>query len=392
MASIRARGTGGALLFDFRIHGERIREQTRLPDTRANRQRLRRLLRNIERDIAIGDFRYANYFPGGPNAERVANAQTIAGKCEGGLPTFAEFALLWIQENTPTWKRSHRITVEGAVSRWLAPAFAEKSVNRIDKADLLAFRADMSSRRPALSSSRINKVVGIACAILKEAAERYDFPAPGIGVRALRLPRVDIDPFSLSEVLLVIEHAPKVFQNYYTVRFFTGMRTAEVDGLCWEYVDFGRGLILVRKTIVDGKTETPKTRESARDIEMTPIVRHALELQHKLTNANGKYVFPTEAGTPLDHRNVRDRVWYPLLDRLGLKRRRPYTTRHTAATLMLAAGENPEWIQKQMGHATTEMLFRVCSRYVPNLTRQDGSAFARLISLHETKKITSETE
>jgi len=26
-----------------------------------------------------------------------------------------------------------------------------------------------------------------------------------------------------------------------------------------------------------------------------------------------------------------------------------------------------------MGHANTEMLFRVYSRFVPNLTRQDGS-------------------
>jgi integrase len=32
-----------------------------------------------------------------------------------------------------------------------------------------------------------------------------------------------------------------------------------------------------------------------------------------------------------------------------------------------------------MGHTTSEMLFRVYSRYVPNLTRQDGSAFERLL-------------
>ena len=47
---------------------------------------------------------------------------------------------------------------------------------------------------------------------------------------------------------------------------------------------------------------------------------------------------------------------------------------------MLASGENPEWIARQMGHTTTEMLFRVYSRFVPNLTRQDGSAFERLLT------------
>ena len=35
-----------------------------------------------------------------------------------------------------------------------------------------------------------------------------------------------------------------------------------------------------------------------------------------------------------------------------------------------------------MGHTSTEMLFRVYSRYVPNLTRRDGSAMERLLAQH----------
>ncbi len=61
------------------------------------------------------------------------------------------------------------------------------------------------------------------------------------------------------------------------------------------------------------------------------------------------------------------RVWHPILRFLGLKSRRAYQTRHTAATLWLSAGENPEWIARQLGHSTTEMLFRVYSRYIPML-------------------------
>jgi integrase len=48
--------------------------------------------------------------------------------------------------------------------------------------------------------------------------------------------------------------------------------------------------------------------------------------------------------------------------------------------LWLASGESPQWIADQLGHTTTEMLFRVYARYVPNLTRRDGSAFERLIT------------
>jgi integrase len=54
--------------------------------------------------------------------------------------------------------------------------------------------------------------------------------------------------------------------------------------------------------------------------------------------------------------------------------------RHTAATLWLASGEAPEWVARQLGHSSTQMLFTVYSRFVPNMTRQDGSAIDRLLA------------
>ncbi len=71
---------------------------------------------------------------------------------------------------------------------------------------------------------------------------------------------------------------------------------------------------------------------------------------------------------------------YPILRFLGLEKRKPYQTRHTAATLWLASGESPEWIARQLGHTSTNMLFRVYSRYIPNASRQDGTAFERLLA------------
>lgn len=44
-----------------------------------------------------------------------------------------------------------------------------------------------------------------------------------------------------------------------------------------------------------------------------------------------------------------------------------------------------------MGHTTTEMLFRVYSRYVPNLTRRDGSAFENLLLAHMKTEVLDET-
>ena len=57
-----------------------------------------------------------------------------------------------------------------------------------------------------------------------------------------------------------------------------------------------------------------------------------------------------------------------------------FEMRHRAARLWLASGEAPEWVARQLGHSSTQMLFSVYSRFVPNMTRQDGSAIDRLLA------------
>lgn len=248
----------------------------------------------------------------------------------------------------------------------------------------LQFRAELAKvpgrKKETLSPRRINAVMNILSLILREASDRYQFTCPYYNIKPLRIPKSEVQPFTLDEVGLILKTVRPDFRNYFTVRFFTGMRTGEIDGLKWEYVDFERRLILVRETRVMGEQEDEaKTTESIRDIQCSQLVIDALREQFKATGRMRGFVFCTREGHPLDHNNVTKRVWYPLLRLLGLKARRPYQTRHTAATLWLAAGENPEWIARQMGHTSTEMLFKVYSRYVPNLTRQDGSAFERLL-------------
>ena len=61
-----------------------------------------------------------------------------------------------------------------------------------------------------------------------------------------------------------------------------------------------------------------------------------------------------------------------------------HETRHTFASWALAGGETPEWVAKTLGHVDTSMVYRTYCRYIPNLTRQDGTAFERFYqdSLH----------
>jgi integrase len=74
-------------------------------------------------------------------------------------------------------------------------------------------------------------------------------------------------------------------------------------------------------------------------------------------------------------------VWKPALTRAKVRTRPLYQTRHTFATLALSSGEKVGWVADMLGHTTTEMVIRHYHKFIPNLTRQDGSALASQIEL-----------
>lgn len=395
MASIR--GLNGKLFFDFRYKGQRCREYTAAEDSKTNRAKMEKILKKIEEDIEANNFEYRRYFPNSKLAEKFDNPQAIRSKISLATqqafatspvaidtPLFSDFAEQWFVEFSVGWRRTYISTVRQIIDSRLIPAFGDKAVSNIRREDILSFRSTLAKepgrkQNSKLSPRRINAIVLVLTQVLNEAADRFNFTTAGDRIKPLKLKKADVMPFSLEEVYRIIETVRPDFKDYFTVRFFTGMRTGEIDGLKWKYVDFEKRLISVRETYTAGDEDYTKNDTSQRDIRMSQPVYDALKRQYEATGKLSKFVFCNRDGNPIDLHNFCKRVWYPLLQHLGLEKRTPYQSRHTAATLWLAAGEAPEWIARQLGHANTEMLFTVYSRFVPNLTRQDGSAFERLL-------------
>ena len=391
MAKVTVRNETGKLVMDFTYRNVRCREQTALPDTLQNRKRVEVVLEKIKKALKNGTFQYRDYFPESALASRFDPAaaidvgKSIQSPVNSSSPHFQDFASQWFKEHEIEWRRSHIRSLRSTLDGRLIPHFGQKVVSSITKSDILAYRATLAKvkgrgDKEGLSPKRINEIIGTLCQIMDEAADRFEFTTPTTNIKRLRVRKVDVDPFSLQDVQSILATVRADYRNYFTVRFFTGMRTGEVHGLKWRYVDFERRLIRVRETFVLGEDEYTKTDGSQRDIQMSQPVFDAMAKQYEVTGKLSDYVFCNLMGAPLDNKNFTDRVWYPLLRHLGMAERRPYQMRHTAATLWLAAGEAPEWIARQLGHTSTEMLFKVYSRYVPNLTRRDGSAFERLIT------------
>ena len=403
MVKIRPRAETKMLYMDFTIAGIRCREQTALSDTPTNRRILKALAQRIEHALASGSFVYRDFFPNSSRADlfssdaqapQSASSPPIsqAPVSTNTIPTFAEFAAIWFMESEPRWRKQHRETMRRTLDNVFIPKFGERSLSDFTKADLLGFRADIAKRNgragQTLSAKRINKLMAQLSTILEDGCDRYNLIAPSRGIKPLKQKRTDVSPFTLDEVNLLIRKVRPDYRAYLTLRLLTGLRTGEADGLQWQDIDFEANTLRVERTVSRNGDGDTKTEGSKRTIPLVPQVREALLAQQLVSLPNCPWVFHSKHGHPIDVVNFTNRIWYPLLRHLGMKKRPPYQMRHTAATLMLASGENPEWVASMLGHSTTEMLFRVYSRFVPNLTRNDGRAYAGLLNSNQAQPVT----
>ena len=182
MGSVRCRKDTGHLFFDFRFGGVRCREQTMLPDTAANRKKMKIVLERIEADIAMGVFDYRRFFPESVFATQFdvsMKAGIATASVVSATPLFRDFAETWYRENEVSWRRSYRKTVRTTLARHLLPRFGGTPVGTITKADVLGFRADLARERgrtkgESLSNRRINAVLTLLRQVLNEAADRLD--------------------------------------------------------------------------------------------------------------------------------------------------------------------------------------------------------------------------
>lgn len=387
MGNIRTQPSG-KLYFDFRYLGKRCREITTLDDTQLNRKKLEVILKRIEAEIVTGQFDYAKYFPSSSFLKqiRLQEKRLSRGALRDEVPLLVHVIRAWLDEHEIEWRESYKTTITSMIERHIVPALGDMPVDAITREVLVQFRSGLAKYRStgglALSASSINRIMTILRSIIEHACYEYKLSSPWERIKKLKVEKTHVDPFTLDEVKRMVDDVRSDFRDYLFVRFFTGMRTGEIHGLRWKCVDFERREILVRETFTMGNFEYTKNDHSQREISMSQPVYEALKRQFEVTGMRGRdgLVFCTRNGAPIDAKNFTSRIWKPMLEDLGIEYRRPYNTRHTTATLWLASGEAPEWVARQMGHANTTMLFQVYSRFVPNLTRNDGSAMERLLA------------
>lgn len=266
--------------------------------------------------------------------------------------TFKEFSEVWLNSYAaPSVKPSTLAGYKDIIERLLIPTFGYYQITEIATGHLQAFIAD---RLKSVSAKTATNEIVVIKEMFKHALRwGYLKLNPAEYLERPRIVKPEIEILSPDEIAMLLEKASSHYRTAFLTDFLTGMRAGELWGLQWGDIDWNSKRIHVRRSLWKGNFQTPKSKNSNRQIDIPDMLIHELR-KWKLaspTNEND-LVFPSPAGKQSQHDNAVKRHFNPALRKAGLRQVSFHSLRHSNASMRIQAGQNIKYIQSQMGHAS----------------------------------------
>jgi integrase len=307
------------------------------------------------------------------------------------------------------------------IERYIKPAFEGLKLSEVTAVAVEALYTHMSAPREAgglgLSAATVNHVHAILHGAFKKAVKQRLIPYnPAAATERPEVKRKQYTALTDRQVAALWQAArswpgdPAVIEKngsdprtgerdrhyaLFVVLAMCGLRPGEAYALRWSDLDLDEGLLHVRRTLVNRSSigkhfEVPKTQKSARTLDLPSLVVEALKEHRKLQAAerlkagtawqDGDLVFCTTSGTPLEHQNVVNRHFKPLLRMAGLPPVRLYDLRHSYASLRHKAGHSLLQVSRGLGHSTIKLTGDTYSHLFREEERQAAADLDRLLS------------
>lgn len=176
----------------------------------------------------------------------------------------------------------------------------------------------------------------------------------------------EVDPFNASERSTVLKHARSDEAPLVRFWFNSGLRPGELIALRWSKVDWEVHRARIDTNWVANTEKAPKTAAGIRDLDLNDDAITALKEQKAFSFGTADHVFlnPRTGIAWESDAQIRKTLWEPLMRRAEVRYRAPYQARHTYASSMLTAGQNPWYVAQQLGHVDVEMVFRIYGKFI----------------------------
>lgn len=216
-----------------------------------------------------------------------------------------------------------------------------------------------------LSDKRVNNIRSVFNFILEEARKNELIDKNYFSlIDREKESKVEVNPFSMEEVQLILSKATGWEKDFIQFSFFTGLRTGEAIALSWDDINFASNTITIRKGVRKGVLGSTKTDE-IRTIDLLPPAKEALLNMKQRTFLRSSFIFLSPTGSHFyDGSIIRNGVWKNALKLSGLDYRSLYTTRHTFASIMISEGEDISWVSNMLGHADLQITLKRYAKFI----------------------------
>jgi integrase len=304
-----------------------------------------------------------------------ARAEAAGGVVlDAGKLTVAEYLERWLSDClTPLVKsgkmeHSTYVRYAGIVNNHISPTIGFKKLRDLSRAEV---RALYSAKGKELSPRSVDYIHVTLQKALSQAMRDDLIPrnvATGERPRSSRN-QEEIKALSSEQVraLLVAARGTRN-EALYVVAVRTGLRQGELLGLKWPDVDLVGRRLSVRRAlkVTDHGLDfgPPKNNASRRSVPLSKTAVAVLQAHRTRQNEerlrlgelwqDHDLVFPNRVGKPMDHGNLYDREYKPLLQSAGLgdKGFTFHSLRHTFATELFNQRKRPKVIQSLLGHSS----------------------------------------
>lgn len=369
--SVQVTVSNGRLQLRFRVPGiaKRFNLSIGLSDTPINRKVAEQKAQQIELDIVSGNFD-ATLQKYKPHSSLSLASPDIKTKV---TPKLDELWDKFLDYKRPQCSPSTMRFQYRAFTRYL------KSLPTFDLKEAASIRDHILKNVPIDSAKRFIVRLSACCNWAMQSGWISENPFQGMASE-IKLPKggtgeiQDINPFSVEEREAILQAflnntaCPKYSRvrhsHYYPFVFFlfnTGARPSEAIALQWKHVsDDFRVINFVQAVVESERGAVCKSGLKTQERRRFPCNEKMQEFLRALKPADADpeaLVFPSATGKWINPSNFRNRIWTPLLEKLGIEYRKPYQTRHTFITLALENGLDAKDVARLVGNSP-EVIYR----------------------------------
>jgi integrase len=314
---------------------------------------------------------------GASKAEVLGKLKECSGAASPAAGTLGTFLHQWLGIIKPTVEPGTYRPYERHVVKHIVPHVGNVKLAALEAIHIEHLYASL--QEAGMSAAMIRKVGTTLTIALNKAVERHSCRYnPALSVKKPKAVRREFQVLAPDEVtrFLAAAQTDRLYALY-VLALDAGMRPGELFALTWPDVDFDKGHVMVSKSLeeIAGRLRVKdvKTKKGRRRIDLASFTIDALNAHRRRMLAAGHVsgpVFPNTQGGHLRLTDVRESSFKPILERAKLPAVRLYDLRHTCATLLLLADENPKVVSERLGHSTINLTLDTYTHVLPTMQKR----------------------